>query len=83
LAKSSFNNGLGQMEFRLQLKLGSAFIMLHLKMVWTEMEMVKKNIDVRLKKVMAKDVKTKQRIKTKDVTLINKRVTITKRINYD
>ena len=32
---------------------------------------------------MAKDVKTKQRIKTKDVTLINKRVTITKRINYD
>ena len=32
---------------------------------------------------MAKDVKTKQRIKTKDVTLINKRVTITKIINYD
>ena len=57
--------------------------MLHLKMVWTEMEMVKKNIDVRLKKVMAKDVKTKQRIKIKDVTLTNKCVTIIKRINYD
>jgi hypothetical protein len=32
---------------------------------------------------MVRDVKIKQRIKIKDVTLTNKRVTINKRINYD